>query len=395
MQIYNLRLIYILQYNCFIVKLHQFDKNLIPEEKTMTLDQLYPEGIRNVIFAHDYNHPGTPGVLKIWHFAGDEHTETRLIDEIERLGLDNEGIRVLVRRVIQAMFAQWATPKRRQFFYGYMWSSALIAARAYLADDQELLKKLLLAAVIYHGGHSKYENSLAKMILPSSTKESTLQDTINYLLEVGCSEAEIRSAWATMLKTRLDDGFNAFYIVDWWRNLKVGEKSLMPEAEPIARILLLRNLKEILTDGERDNTRIQEGFLELLDFLLLQTSYDWHAHNEEVKKMVGDCFVQCLVRGKASVAFYFFIRYGRWFGFWSQYASDRHTPEEMPNTAFRRLMGKALTAAEKAHNFGVAAALAEHLEQTAEADRLHELARALKQKVALDFMFYHAVDRDK
>lgn len=366
----------------------------------MKFETMYPEGVRGVVFVHNFHGPNDPNTLHLRHFTGEGHRDVNLREEINRFQLDEAQTKVLVRRVLQAMLDQWATPKVQQFFYGSMWGSALLVARTYLSEDRELLKKLLLAAVVYEGGHEKHVNGLVHAILPNPTNESVLQDVINYLLESGCTEEEVRTAWTEMLRTRQRDRFKTVCITEWWKGLKVGEYDLKKEAEPIARQLLLYELNDILVNGCFDwnnpnytkNGRAPEDFMEVVDFLLFQTDYDWHSRNEETRELVESYFVQCVARGKVGTAHYMLVRYGKWFSFWNEYASKS---DEMPNAAMERLMRAAVEKAEESRSYGTATALAEYIGETETADRFREMARSLKQRVALDHAFYHAVDMHK
>ena len=135
-------------------------------EEKMQLDTMYPEGVRGVVFVHNF-HTYEVDTLSLRHIVGQTHKDIRLSDEITRLSLDAEGTKVLVRRLVNAMLDQWATDKVRQFFYGSMWGSAIMAVRIHLPEETELLKKVLLAAVVYEGGHEKHTLGLIRAILPN------------------------------------------------------------------------------------------------------------------------------------------------------------------------------------------------------------------------------------
>ncbi|TSC63726.1 MAG: hypothetical protein G01um1014106_413, partial [Parcubacteria group bacterium Gr01-1014_106] len=209
----------------------------------MKFETMYPEGVRGVVFVHNFHGPNDPDTLHLRHFTGEEQKDVNLREEINRFQLDDEQTKVLVHRVLQAMLDQWATPKVQQFSYGSMWGSALLAARTYLSDDRELLKKLLLAAVVHCGGHSKDPVGLLQAAIPQEeitrieqTNEDenrlsglmpgkALQLVINYLLDSGCTEDEVRTVWTEMLRTRQRDRFKTVCITEWWEGLKVGERN--------------------------------------------------------------------------------------------------------------------------------------------------------------------------
>src|SRR3989344_5597494 len=92
----------------------------------MTIDQLYPDGVRDVVFFHDCTSPRDTDTLHIRRFTGTNYTDLKFSEEITRLELDEPQTRTLVSRVVKAMLEQWANPKAQQFFYGTMWSSALL-----------------------------------------------------------------------------------------------------------------------------------------------------------------------------------------------------------------------------------------------------------------------------
>lgn len=348
----------------------------------MKFEVMYPEDVCNVMFTHTVDGPNGPGTLYLRHFTGDGHRDLSLREEIDRFQLDEAQTKVLVRRVLQAMLDRWVNPKVGQFYYGSMWGSALLAARTYL-DDHELLKKLLLAAVVYRGGHSKDPVGLLVAVVPQEklakieqTSEDqnrlsglmpnkALQLVINYLLESGCTEEEVRTAWAEMLRTRQRDCFKTVCITEWWKGLKVGEGDLKKEAEPIACQLLLHEFNNILVKGCFDwndprysqNGRAPEDFMKVIDFLLSQTDFNWRNRNKETKKLVRDYFVRCVARGKLGTAHYMLVRYGRCFDLWSVRVGR---PDENLDTAMERLMRAAIEEAEKSRSYGIATALAEY-----------------------------------
>ncbi len=121
---------------------------------------------------------------------------------MKRLGLDEEQVKVLVRRICESMLEQWANPKEKPGSYGMMWESAALAARTYLPEDKEFYKKMLLTAVVFAGGYQKHPRGLAFGLLPAPSEEPTLQQVMDYLIEVGCTEDEVRTAWVEMLFTR-------------------------------------------------------------------------------------------------------------------------------------------------------------------------------------------------
>ena len=366
----------------------------------MQLDTMYPEGVRGVVFVHNF-HTYEVDTLSLRHIVGQTHKDIRLRDEITRLSLDAEGTKVLGRRLVNAMLDQWATDKVRQFFYGSMWGSAIMAVRIHLPEETELLKKVLLAAVVYEGGHEKHTLGLIRAILPNPDyQKSTLQDVIDYLLEVGCTEAEIRAAWGEMIRTRQRENFKIGYIVSWWEGLKIGKHGFQKEVEEVARQRLLYELHDILVQGYGDwnahseGRRLPEDYLQIIDFLLTQVGFEWYYSNKNTQELVESYFVECVARGKVGVAFYMLVRYGKSFCLYSEYASQNE-PHRKPNGAMERLMRAAIEKAEEKRTYGIAAALAEHIDDAEVADRNREMARSLKQRVALDFAFYHAVDMNK
>ncbi|MBI2444077.1 MAG: hypothetical protein HYV42_02440 [Candidatus Magasanikbacteria bacterium] len=370
---------------------------------SMQLDQMYPEGVRDVVVFHNFMDPKPASSLVIRHFTGSGHNDVKLTDEIVRLGLYESQTKTLVSRVVQAMLAQWATPKAKQFFYGHMWGSAILAMRSYGVDtdNPDLFKKTLLATVIYEGGHEKDPRGLVLAILPNPSDlpgqndgRSTLQDVINYVLEVGCSEEELRTAWAEMLKIRLQDNFLTEHIVPWWRNLKVGTTDLHKEAEPVARALFAREMQDALVKGcynkqcsDGKHMRAWASFMDMIAFIISSIDYDWR-RTEEATELVEGWFVHCLANGWVGSGWYLLVRFGDSFRLWNESASNRMYPHMTVHAAMGRLMRAAIVKAEELRNYGIASAIAEHLDDTVEADRLREMARPLKQRVTLDFAFY-------
>ena len=370
----------------------------------MTIDQLYPDGVRDVVFFHDCTSPRDTDTLHIRRFTGTNYTDLKFSEEITRLELDEPQTRTLVSRVVKAMLEQWANPKAQQFFYGTMWSSALLAMRKYGMDKagafpSALFQKTLLATVIYQGGHDKYTRGLVLGILPNPEDNSTRQDAINYLLEMECTEDEVREAWIEMLRTRQREKFLTTRIVEWWQDLKIGKNDLRKEVEPIAQALILYELKDALVGGCFDWNNPQytsygtapEDFLKIMDFLVSSSGYDWYTKNEEARDLVESYFVECLARGKVGTAFYMLVRYGKKFGLckWDDHGGKDWQTDQQPNAVMERLMRAAIAKAEERNSYGIATALAEHIGEIEKADSWRNMARHLHQIVALDVYFYH------
>lgn len=357
----------------------------------MKLDTMYPEGVRNVVFAPVSGTP-TLETLALRHVSGNECKDLVLKDEIARLGLDEEQTKLLVRRVVEAMLEQWANPKAYHFFYGHMWGSALFAARMILPQDEKLHRRLLLATVVYCGGHTKYKPGLSRTIMPAPMKgegdertDYSFQEVIDYLLSVGCSEDEVRTAWVEMIQTRRRDNFKTGYVLDWYDGLKVGEKSLDSESGIIeaARQMLLYELKDVLVKGWgqgrlQEQSIQKEYFDEIVKVLIDDAGYDW-CRSEDTREIVEEYFVDCFARGAAGSGRFMLTRFGSDFNLWSEYRKGSF------DEAMAKLMRGAMSKAEEERHYGVAAALAEHLGESVQTDSLREKAQALDQKVALNF----------
>lgn len=366
------------------------------KESDMKLDTMYPEGVLNVVFTHDFHRRLTEPAaktLEISYFADSNKSDRLVEDEIKRLGLDAKKTKILVRRVLGAMLSQWANPKVNQPSYGEMWASALVAIATYLPEDKELYKKFLIICMIYFGGNAKHPGQITRELLPYVPgKEHGLQDVIDYMLAKGCTPQEVQQTWDKMLQERTRRGFNVYHIVPWWRDLKLNENHRIV-AHETAQYYFLHELRQILVEGDMDwngqSNRIGKAdshHVESVCFMLWETTNEWRK-SEGVRDTVEDYFVTCIARGKVGTAFHFLFRLGTAF---SLYYFDAHTTdhESSPNAAMAKLMRAAIGKAEELRRFGVAAALAEHVGEIIEADRLREMARELKQPIVLDFMFY-------
>ena len=185
-------------------------------DSKMDFEKMYPKGVRDVVFAPSAR---TPDQLEIWFLSDDGQVKkVSFQKEVERLNLDTEQVQVLVRRIIDAMLAQWATPKVKQFSYGRMWASAMLAMRTYLADDTELYKKVSAATIVYHGGFSKEPTGLLVAFIPQEDivkiertdedynqlsgfmPEKALKPVLEHVLNY-FSEEEIGALWYEMLKS--------------------------------------------------------------------------------------------------------------------------------------------------------------------------------------------------
>ncbi len=380
----------------------------------VALDSLYPVGIRNVAFkprARDTKD------LTVWFFTSGETKEVSFDEEVTRLKLNPEQQGLLVRRIVDAMLAQWANPKvQPHCSHSGSWTSALLAVREYIAEDREYYKKVLSATVIYHGGCSKDPVSLAMAVVPealSGIEQSdedrnrlsgllpakALQLVLDHLVESDLTEEEIRTMWRKMLMARYKENFVTSCIVEWWYGLKLNGKHFYGDvAEKTSQLCLIRDLSDLLFNNNCDTlqpgrmhlTIVYESWLELLDRVALACSHEW-CHSKETLGIVENILVRGLARGQAAKVSTILARLGRNFGFCSFESTlvERKRFED----SLHRLMRGAIEQAVEDRNLGVACALTEYLGDTTQADELREKARHLKQRIALDFTFYTRADR--
>lgn len=367
------------------------------DKSMVKLNDLYPADVRDVVFG-----PGAhqAQMLKI-QFVGKDQ-EVGLKDEITRLGLSPDEEKILVRRVLDAMLTQWASPKVRQFYYGIMWQSALVAARHYFPDDRELYKQLLRATVIYNGGYDKHTRSLAGAVVPEKlhalckadhgrppSSQTSLQLVIDHMLEMGISAEEVRTIWGEMIKIRFQQKFLSVCIHDWWYGLLVEGKDLNQVVEKVNRQCVMQELG-ILTDSRKRGWIYYDAdeFLATVTQMCNATDYHWR-QTEEAREAVEEMLIDCLARGEAGRAYFVLTRFGGHFRFFQDHSG---IDVKEIGQALSRLMRGALERAAELRNFGIASALAEHLGDVERADELRAKARHLSQPVALDFAYEYHLD---
>ncbi len=375
------------------------------------LDSLYPEGMRNVFFA-PHEHTSDKLIFLLVGGDGKVTKKVNLQEEVNRLKIDLEQTRILVRRIVDAMLAQWATPKVKQFSYGGIWASAILAVRTYLSDDNDYYKKVLAATIVYNGGCSKDPVDLLTAVIPQDEiakveqtdedknrmsglmPDKSLQLVIDHALKYFTIE-ELEELWRQMLQMRMRENFVTVCIVEWWKNLKIDGKYLNNRkvVEEISRQCLVRDLKNLLSE-DGDTLRYtwpghhlkitNDKYLEMLESLA-SSCWDW-CRLEEGRECFEDMLINCLARGQAAKASIILARFGRYFHLCSFEVTlcKRVQFEE----SLHRLMRGAIDCAIDSRNFGVASALAEYLGEIDQADELRQKARHLKQMVALDFTFY-------
>ena len=368
------------------------------------VDQMVAEGVCGLLFTHTYYRQHEPAQLTLWLLSGDylapnftlQDKGARSVDlqgEITRLGLSATEVRALVRRVIDAMMVDWAVPGRP--FVHEMWSAALVAARCYLSDDKDLFRKLLLVTVRYLGGYVRYTEQLVRAIcsedevgcvrIGSEPDPERLQYVINLLLCEGCTEEEVAAAWKDMLQNRFQFRLVTGLIVPWWRGLRIGKKSVSSLVD-VQQDLLLRDFHLILVKGRWDYKSASLGNQDLMweTGLLIETlratNTQWR-RDMEAQGAFSSMFVACLVRGKIGVAAFVFHAYFKEPSLWSSCVREDHSKQ------FTSLMRAACQEAEKSRRYGIAAALAEQLNDEDAADRLRWFAREYKQPIKLDPYF--------
>jgi len=378
------------------------------------LDDLYPVGVQNVAFKP---YALKPKDIVIWVFTGDKPAEVSFDQEVTRLELTAEKRGTLVRRIVDAMFSQWANPKIHQGRAGHAgsWSTALMAVREYLADDREYCKKVLSATVIYLGGWADEPAELAyavaaealskmkqtdedKNFLSGLEPNKALNLVLQELLRAGFSEKEIMAMWPEMLMRRYKRNFLTACIVGWWRNLKFGEGRYFgyAVAEEVSKLCLIRDLEHLVFNSFRDTLSphhcnleiIYKAELEILDCVAMACGYEW-CNSKDTIETFEHILVRGLARGQAAKVSIILARLGRCFGLYNTGVLEK---EQFLNS-LHRLMWGAIDQAVEDRNFGVACALAEYLGETEQADELRDKARHLNQRVALDFTFYTREDR--
>ena len=360
----------------------------------LSLDSLYPAGMRDVAFA---SHASRPEDLQIWLLTKNEKIQLR--DEVVRLGLSAEDERTLVRRIVGGMLDQWNNPEADQIGYGDMWGSALLAVRTYFPGDRPLYIAVLSATIIGNGGCNKSPLGVANAIVPEKVREisrknkdytyppsaqDALQLVINHMVEIGMTEDTIMSIWSKMLMKRYKSNFLTICIHDCWHGLKIGDKDLTPAAEKVNRLCLMRELKYLLSTDERHIKYFHpEQYIAAIDEICNACDWKWRT-SEEVAEKIEVMIITCLAEGHAAKAFYVLSRFGGRLGFYtSSCAFERKDVHEAKD----RITRGALVKATETRNYGVASALAEYLGDTKLADDMRELARHRGQKIALEFAY--------
>lgn len=366
----------------------------------VTLNSLYPMGIRNVVFE---SHAVTTDHLTIVFLGSGKPRKIKFLEEIDHLKLDADQTRTLVRRIVNAMLAQWATPKVNQPTGGYMWCSAMLAVRTYLADDREFYRKVLAATIVYHGGCAKDPVALLRAVIPQEEiakieqtekdknrmsgmmPDKSLQLVIDHSLKYFSPE-ELSDLWRKMLEMRFREGYHTSYIMEWNGNIKIADKYI--EANDVRRQCLIRDLRKLSKEHSYDPTRSQIEFTDEHMMWQLESlathSWEW-LQTTEGKECFDGLIVECMATGQVAKAAAFLARLS---DFSNRCSSAYFSCEkEKFDEPFFRLMHRAVDLAVEVHSFGVATALAEYLGETERADELRKYARLYGQKVALDPIF--------
>lgn len=351
------------------------------------MNSLYPEGVSNVVFAYGSSRAFNLEDLEVEIIATDgSHSHVRWQAECTKLQLDEAGVKILARRIVDGMLQHWTKPEAPKLFYGMHWGVCAFVVRTLLSEEKDLYKKVLIAALIYLGGHAKYPVHFTNNLLPDIPESATIQHVIDYALANGCTEDEVMNAWGQMLDMREKGKFLTSHILLWCESSKdvwltVNGKSLREVIEPIARKRLIYELNDILVQGCWDQ-RTNEISLDVLQYnismirkLASLPAYEW-MRSTETQEQVEEMFISCFAAGRASTAVTMLSLFGRSFGLWSEYT-----------VCLQRLLRGAQAKAEKDCQFGIASALAEHLGDTENADRLRSLARTQKQPITVSFGF--------
>lgn len=357
------------------------------------MDTLYPKDVNNVVLGHNLGRSFNVDDLALERMSSEGDTTVKLSEECQKLQLDEVGRQTLIRRIVNGMLKHWAKPEAPKLFYGRHWGVAVFAVRTLLPEDKALYKQVLLAALVYLGAHAKHVISMIRELLPNPQENSTLQDVINHALASGCTEEEVLNAWGQMIDMREKEGFLTCVILGWCEGAKetlltVNGKSVKTVLEPVTRKRLLYELKDTLVNGCWEDWRMQDGIrlqdlqynIALVGKLIRLTDCNWR-WSSEVKEEVEEMFVTCFAAGRASIAANVLSLFGGEFRLWSDMDRGSYTP------CLQRLLRGAQALAEEKVQFGIASAIAEHLKDFDNADRLRTIARKQNQPVTLSFGF--------
>lgn len=371
----------------------------------LTFDSVYPVGVRHLFFyilrggrRQTLEELQIVECRKDWR---DIQHNVQVRDEFERLSLSQSQKEELVRRIISSMEeAAVSSPDLWILGSENVWAAALLAVREILPNDSELLRKVLLLAVLHMGGKAEHAGSFAQALGVTIGQENwndirkSLQSVIDYLFEQGCSEEEIAKTWEQMLIRRASQGLYTSHVFYWWKGLgRINETF----RKPAARMCVEQDLSWYLEKPGSDLfgshlggiEPIGEGSLQQLQEMIHDSGDEWSG--KQGLDMFEDKLVRCFARGQAAKACYFIAALYRYFGHCYVERSIMPKKQEVRDP-IEKLMRVAIDTAQEENNFGVACALAEYLGEIETADQLREQARRLKQRVSLDCATYVFVD---
>jgi len=253
----------------------------------------------------------------------------------------------------------------------------------------EMQKRFLHTTLVHEGGSQKYVQGLTRSII--GPEQHSLQDIVSYLFAHGFTESEVLQAWYEMLEMRFRNNFLTPNIFEFMNGVMINGSDLkvFKEIQPVCQLMIVREFKNVLVDGCFDSgpvpKRSTEEFMKMLHTLLFCTIHDWQ--RGELATIVKGHLIHCLARGAVGTAQHILIRFGYYMGLFSGNLTDSEV------TLMKFMPAAMVTAENVLKQYGVACALAEHLGKAKEADRLREKARTAQQRVALNYMFYHAGEK--
>lgn len=357
------------------------------------MDEWYPEGVKNVVFGPrmNLNQDGTER-FQIW-FIGIE-TKVWLDEEILRLGLDEEGMKTLIRRIVGSTLKSYPLSAVN---YG-VWATAARVVRKYGADEKDMYKALLRRTVIHDGHMTDDCVGLAQLLVLEKVREIAVDDItppeegkciqliIDHMLESGYAREEVTEIWNQMISMRFERGFDSHAIFSWYRSIEFGGKRDFEIGEVITRKMIFRDLRHLLFE-DRDKVVIPLSRIQLISRMLLRTNYHWR-NSVETQEAFENIFIDAFAQGNAGRTFEILARISanlpKSFG---EYASCGLDDRVKFFENLEKLLRGAVDRAEEIRQYGVACALAEHLGDIENADRLRPMARDFNQRIALDFGF--------
>jgi hypothetical protein len=329
------------------------------------LNAEYPATMHTVSFKNALYNTHIEEVRIAFDFQKSTERTALFMEEVRRLDLDEEGVRLLIRRIIESSFRLSKEPGREIDATWVPWNLIWRMVREYFPKDDSLYPRVLVAAIESNALTDSFTRPgkprfhFLHEIKLDEPRTGSPQQVIDYALSIGVTEKDLSDAWLRMLERR--STLMSVCCFECWEDVSIRKTSVRELCRPIAQKLLLRDLKGFLII-----MKPVEAFLEDRKYGTLNCLV-WCA-TPDMRPVLEALFAEGYAQGNVGFTDYLLLYYGAILGLWSEVLEK----ERLRKSLIRQGMSLAASQTpplcaritnENLPRFAIAAALAELIEE--------------------------------